>query len=309
MFAFHGGMSVVMILLCIKNKRKNVSIAIRNLSITMNIFLSIAFLFAALGAVWTSVWGYGPQHLQWLILYIIYSVFLYLGISNIYLLMLYRLKLTFEGSAYEISKSTMHLFYLSLFIILCFIILAMILFPLEFYTLFVFSLSTAIVLSLFGALQVTYLFNKKLFLLILTQRQSALGLNVEQNATTVELTHQQLMMINVITKHTLLQIVTISAFALTSIVSGIVTLTTINAHFGISINTFLYALAPSLMTVSITRCLAFVEEPWYFRCCGCCHSSIKNYCIGLAEKMVAKRIKQTAEAIRSMSSISTMSSE
>ena len=133
---------------------------------------------------------------------------------------------------------------------------------------------------------------KKLFLLILSRKRTMYeDIENGNNNDKIELSSHQLIMIEVITKYTLVQSIGISVYGLPLIISPIVILATMDGHFGIGLNTFLYTLAPALMIMSIVWFISFKSmEKFYSIFCGKCHSSMKNCCINLAEKRIAKNI-------------------
>ena len=231
--------------------------------------------------------------------------------SSLVLYFVLRLKMSFEGSIFAISMQTLLIYYISLFISMVFMFAAFIIvgiWPFE-YRYFILLMSISIVIVMLLALHITWLFNKKLFKLILTRSQSPIA-----RGKTRDLSPNDLNIIDATTKQSLIQTIGISAFLCSLIVSGLLILMTIEIEM-VSIDEdedvansdvtaaglieFLYTLIPSLIILSILMFLIFQPMTnWYDCCCGKCHVWMKGCCVGLVKKEMLKNQKQEDEEKR-----------
>merc|ERR1712228_56200 len=214
--------------------------------------------------------------------------------------------MSFQGSVYAISNRTLTVYYILMCISLLFMLAGFIILGIWTwrYTEFIVFLSISIIIFMLAALHMAWLFNKKLFALILARWKST---DVHGNIArrkTIDLSINDLNIIDATTKQSLIQTIGVSAFLCSLIISGILILMTIemNVFESDSVNKdvtetglieFLYSLIPSLVILSIILFIAFQPmSDWYDQCCSKCHFWMKGYCVGLVEKEIVEIQKQ-----------------
>ena len=262
--------------LCIyKKQNEEIHLLTRNLSISMNIFGSAAFLFGAIALLFSfgSIW--------WRPFHILFSTFLSIAICNIYMYLVIRLKSSFEGSIYEIPKVFLYSYYGILVIIVTLSIIASMLMAIGYYIAFISVLSLIILITILVCIHIAYSFNKRLFKLV-----KSVDSEID---TGNELGAKQLELVGSITKHTLIITAGIFAFAIPTIISLIVTIATFKNGFFIGLITFVYAMIPALVITSILLFIGFPSmQKWYDLCCGKCNEWMEGCCKDLAKKKLTK---------------------
>ena len=216
--------------------------------------------------------------------------------------MVLRLKLTFNDSIYAISKRLVYIYYsiMGITVILC--IIAYIVGSLEYYALFTIIFGFVFIMIVLIGVHVTYLFNKKLFDLTLTQRQSTNNNNKDEI-----LNERQIKLLQVITKQTLLQTCSFMGYILLIIVSIIcIIIDSIiddkNYDTSLSICGWLFMLTINHGTYCVYLSFS-VNEKLYKKSCKNLNYLLKKYCTKLTEKRIIEMNKKPKhlKAISSMS--------
>eukprot|EP01084_Bolivina_argentea_P081364 147342_1 len=298
MSIWHLMLLILMLKWLYSSVSKTFSLNIQNLGIIHNLLFFISFTFAAIAGNT----DYGGN--IWRICYIIFALFVCLATLTLYLLLIFRLKLSFQNSALEISNIIIYTYYSILTIAFIICISGLICFSIQAYTMFICTISIGILLMLFTDIHIAYLFNHNLFKLVSSQRQSIYTSHdrspsdnipdspssVNSVNSKVQLSERQLTMIKVITKHTLTQTIGIIAFTVAIIISGFVTVLTINQQFEYGLIAFLWTIGIALIVTTYSIFVSFKSmENWYFKSCSKCDSLMHNCCIKLAENKIVKK--------------------
>eukprot|EP01084_Bolivina_argentea_P017524 32736_1 len=287
MLAIWNGILVVLTFKWLWNSITNKYI--RNLAVMQSVCFCVSFGFASIGGSYE----YGSK--TFFIFYIVFALFLCLGVLAMYLSIILRLKLTFDDSVYVVSKMTLYSYYT--IIVICGIlgIISFILFGEAQYTLFVAFLAVSVIFFIAGDIHIAYLFNKKLFALVLNQRQSLYVGNRGGGSTdsTITLSDHQLSMIKIVSKLTVIQIIGILSLLVPVCFSAFVTAITIKESFSYGLISFIWGMFIGLILTTYSIFLSFnAMDKCYFRSYGKCHKFMKQCCVGLAEKEIAKKYEE-----------------
>ena len=292
------GLSILKKLCCMKFRNLNttVSIPIRNIVIIHCISMSISFGVASHGVIhhkWNTI--------IWKIFYILHAIFLTISVFTYYLLTILRLKTAFQTSMYGISKIVIGSHYIILMIIPIIMSVAFFMFYHELYLMYMVIMCIVAIIIAISVSHVTYLFNHKLFYLVLSQRQSIYNRQITHSFSIRSSTNscnnnkprnsfniQQLAMINIITKHTLLQTSSLLILILTTAISAIVIITIDDIMWGFVF--YLWSIGFALICVSFSIYLSFgVNHSFYQLICSRFHNLMEKCCIELAEKKLIEK--------------------
>ena len=189
-----------------------------------------------------------------------------------YVFLAVQLKLVFDDTIFKIKKSIINLHKAVLVMALIFIILTIIFYILSSLLGFI-CLAIAIALIAFGMLHISYLFNRKLFLLLISQRREA-----NNNLSKSDI-HRESNIMKVIIKTALLNTLTI-CFAVIMIIYGAIYfgMTLINRHtvFAI-IYDGLWTLLMIMASLNIFFMLS-MNQKMYRRLCKICNLQFKRLC-------------------------------
>ena len=251
---------------------------------------------------------------MWKILYISHATFLFIGIITYYILLIFRLKIAFETSLYSVSKAVINSHFAILITICAVMIFGFFMFISGEYLIYILIMSSLAIIISICVLHITYLFNAKLFKMVLSQRQSIYDrqrsmtpsskskssqssiIMSKLSKTRSSLSLKQLSMINIITKHTLLQSLSLFIMILSTLISGL-SMIWINNEMWIFVF-YLWSIAITLIFVSFCVYLSFgVNQKCYHLFCHNCHNLMEQCCINLAEKKLIERSFQTPQLV------------
>ena len=275
---------------CIKLRKLNitVSILIRNVTLAQMISFALAFLCAG---IWNNTLG-SMNIINSMIIFGAFALFQTIGSTFNYLFLIYRLRLAFKDSSYAVSNMIVYSHYALLILINMLCIIGYVSFVCQWYIPFIIFVCAAVILYGFGFVHITYLFHIKLFELVLSQRKTILrrSTNTSENGREddIELNERQLKMIEMITKHYLLQMISIIAFIPSLGIPIIISCIAMNQGLCV----FVYSLSIGLVIASFNNYLTFTMNDGCYRMIyGNCHLWTSKRCVELASKETMQRVE------------------
>eukprot|EP01084_Bolivina_argentea_P105351 188634_1 len=215
----------------------------------------------------------------------IFYICLNIAIIASYTVILLQLYYSFRSSMYRLTK---RIFYFHFVIgLLCetFFILGAILDYLHVHPWKLYVAVIAGICFLIGIFQMVYAFNRNLFLVILSQRQT-----IESGDAQTQLNQRQLTVLQMIVKHTVLSSFEIGSYVLLSIIVVIIAIIDPVRKYDSGSIFRMWSFAAAIFVVSICIYLSFaMNNSLYYHICGKCDNSCRMMCEGFATNKLKER--------------------
>lgn len=214
-------------------------------------------------------------------------LFLHVCAYIVYIILLSRVYYSFKGSVHEVRKCVLYLHGFNLIIMIILNVCRQILLYTERISYDTFLL-TGIAwksLILVGYTHLLYMFNYKLFLLVLSKRKT-----ITMSNNQMELSGHQLNILTIIRKHTILGSFMMFSGILTIVITILVNFATTESQAFLFRNLLGICILIFVDTSPVCLFLGFQHNrDLYRRLCSCCDRKCKNKCDTMAEKRLNKQ--------------------